>query len=75
LPGAWQDFKEFTCSAAHSVVVHALAVIRSHYPLVKPKVIGTDFARGTSLDKITKLEDETEEATMKLVGDVNLFGE
>lgn len=75
VPGAWQDFKEFTYSAAHSVIIHALTVIRLHYPLVKPEVTGTGFACGMSLDKITKLEDETEEAAAKLVGDVDLFGE
>jgi hypothetical protein len=35
----------------------------------------TGFARGTSAAKITKLEDEAEEAVAKLVGDVDLFGE
>ena len=30
----WSDFKEFAHSAAHGVVVHALAQLRSHYPVV-----------------------------------------
>ena len=31
---AWLDFKEFACSTAHGAVVHALAQLRSHYPIV-----------------------------------------
>ena len=33
------------------------------------------YACRTSVAKITKLEDEAEEATMKLASDVDLFGE
>ena len=44
---AWSDFKKFTRSAAHGAVVHALAVLRSHYPSIKPEVVMTGFARGT----------------------------
>ena len=73
--GAWKNFKEFTRSAANSIVVHTLAVIWSHYPSVKPEVVGTGFARGTSSKKITKLEDEADEAAAKLAGDIDLFGE
>ena len=72
---AWMDFKEFTRSAAHGAVVHALVVLRSHCPSVKPEVIMIDFARGMNMQKIAKLEDEAEEAAVKLVGDVDLFGE
>ena len=42
----WSDFKEFTRSAAHGAVVHALAVLRSHYPSIKPEVVMTGFAEG-----------------------------
>jgi len=31
---AWVDFKEFTRSATHGAVVHAVAYLRSHYPSV-----------------------------------------
>ena len=71
--GAWEVFKEFTHSIAHSAVVHTLVVIRSHYPSVKPEVIMTSFARGMSLAKITKLEDKVEEAAAKLAGDIDRF--
>jgi hypothetical protein len=73
--GAWEDFKGFTRCAANYIVIHTLAIVRSHYPSVKPEVIMTGFVRGTSAAKITKLEDEAEEAVAKLVGDVDLFGE
>jgi hypothetical protein len=73
--GAWKNFKEFTRSATNSVVIHMLMVIRSYYPSVKPEVVGTGFARQTSSEKITKLEDETEEAAARLACDVDLFGE
>lgn len=43
---AWAHFKEFTRSAASSAVVHALSVIRSHYPSVSLGVIDTGFAEG-----------------------------
>ena len=41
---AWKDFKAFSHSATHSIVVHALAVLRSHYPSVKPEMIMTGYA-------------------------------
>lgn len=31
---AWSDLKEFARSATHEVVVHVLAQLRSHYPVV-----------------------------------------
>lgn len=71
----WKDFKAFTSSAAYSAVLHALTVLWSHYPSVKPKVIMIGYTRGTNLAKITKSEDEAVEATRKLAGDVDLFSE
>ena len=72
---AWHDFKEFTHSAAHSAIVHALVLLQPHYPLVRPELIMTGYARETSVAKITKLEDEVEDVAGKLTEDVNLFGE
>ena len=72
---AWTDFKEFTRSSAKGAVIHALAVLWSHYPSEKPEVIMTGYARGTNVVKITKLEDEAKEAVVKLARDVDLFGE
>ena len=34
----------------------------------------TSYARGTSAAKIMKLEDEVEEAAVKLASDIDLFG-
>ena len=69
----WTDFKEFTCSAAHGVIVHTLAMLRSHYPSIDLERVVTGYARGTNAAKIAKLEDEAKEPGKKLASDVNLF--
>ena len=71
---AWTDFKEFTHSAVHGAVVHVLAMLRSHYPLVDLERVVTGYARVTDAAKITKLEEEAEEPGKKLASDVNLLG-
>jgi len=43
---AWENFKGFNRDAAVSVVMHALAVVRSHYPTINLRAIGAGFARG-----------------------------
>ena len=55
---AWSDFKEFTHSAAHGAIIHALAQLRSHYPSVDLQRVVTSYARGTDATKIARLEDE-----------------
>lgn len=45
---AWSDFREFSRSVAHGAVVHALAQLRSHYPLVDLQRIATGYAGGTN---------------------------
>ena len=72
---AWENFKSFNWDAATSVVTHALVVVRSHYPAINLQVIGVGFARGTSMAKEEQLKDEVEDATKKLVSNVDLFGE
>ena len=72
---AWSDFKKFTRSAAHGAVIHALVVLRLHYPSIKPEVIMTSLAQGTDAQKTAKLEDEVKEAAARLARDVDLFGE
>ena len=62
-------------SATHGAIILALAVLWSHYPSVKPKLIMTSFARGTDAQKTAKLEDEAKEATTRLAEDVDLFSE
>ena len=55
--------------------MHALAVVRSHYPSINLRVIGARFARGTGAMKQEQLKDEVEDAAKRLAGDVDLFGE
>ena len=56
-------------------MTHALAMVQSHYPMINLQVIGAGFARGTGAMKQEQLKDEVEDATKKLAGDVDLFGE
>ena len=56
-------------------MTHALAVVRSHYPAINLRAIGTGFARGTGAMKQEQLKDEVEDASKKLAGDVDMFGE
>ena len=72
---AWSDFKEFACSATHGAIVHALAQLRSHYPVVDLQHMVTSYAYGIDATKITRLEDEAEEPTKRLARDVDLFDE
>ena len=69
------DFKEFVHSASHGAIIHALAQLKSHYPLMDLQRVATGYAQGMNVDKITKLEDDAEESTKRLAEDVELFGE
>ena len=55
--------------------MHALAVVRSHYPTINLQAIGARFARGTGVTRQEQLKDEVEDAAKKLADDVDLFGE
>ena len=72
---AWENFKSFNRDATISVVIHALAVVRSHYPAINLRAIGARFARGTGATKQEQLKDEVEDAAKRLASDVDLFGE
>ena len=72
---AWENFKSFNQDATISVVTHALAVVRSHYPAINLQVIGAGFARGMGATKQEQLKDEVEDTTKRLASDVDLFGE
>ena len=72
---AWENFKGFNRDATVSVMMHALAVVRSHYPAINLRAIGDGFARGTSATKEEQLKNEVEDAVKRLAGDVDLFGE
>ena len=44
---AWENFKNFNHDATVSIVMHALAVVQSHYPVINLQAIGIRFIRGT----------------------------
>ena len=50
-------------------------MVRSHYLAADLQVIGGGFAEGLSEAETQQLEDEVEDATKKLAGDIDLFGE
>ena len=58
-----------------TIVTHALAVIRSHYPAIDLQAIGGRFTEGLSEAETQQLEDELEDTTKKLVADIDFFGE
>jgi len=58
---AWENFKGFNRNVAVSVVMHALAVVRSHYPTINLRVIAAGFGKGTGATKQEKLKDDVEE--------------
>ena len=72
---AWESFKGFNRDAAVSIMMHALAVVWSHYPAINLRAIGAGFARGTSATKEEQLKNEVEDVAKKLAGDVDLFDE
>ena len=43
---AWENFKNFNCDATVTAITHALAVVRSHYPVIDLQVIGPDSLEG-----------------------------
>ena len=42
----WENFKSFNHDATVTAVTHALAVVRSHYPVIDLQAIGARFTRG-----------------------------
>ena len=71
---AWENFKSFNRDATISVMTHALAVVRSHYPAINLRAIGVGFMRGMGATKEEQLKDEVEDAAKRVACDVNLFG-
>ena len=72
---AWENFKSFNHDAIITAVTHALAVVRSHYPTIDLQAIGAGFIGGMGAMEHQQLEDEVEDATKKLAGGIDLFGE
>ena len=71
----WENFKIFNRDAIMTIATHVLAVVRSHYPTIDLQSIGGGFTEGLSDVKTQQLEDEVEDATKNLAGDIDLFGE
>ena len=71
---AWENFKGFDRDVVVSVMTHALAVVRSHYPAINLQAIGAGFSRGMGATKQEQLKDEVEDTTKMLAGDVDMFG-
>ena len=71
----WESFKGFNHDAVVSAATHALAVVRSHYPATDLQAIGGGLAEGLSEKETQQSEDEVEDASKKLAGDIYLFGE
>ena len=72
---ALKNFKNYAHGVACSVVVHALAVVRSVYPSVKLERIDGGFAQNLSDEQITALEEEVSNSVIKLADDLDLFGD
>ena len=72
---AWENFKGFNHDTVVSIVMHALAVVWSHYPAINLLAIGAGFAKGTGATKQEQLKDEVEEVAKRRAGDVDMFGE
>ena len=50
-------------------------MVWSHYPAIDLQAIGAGFAEGMGVAEHQQLEDEAEDATKKLAGDIDLFSE
>ena len=72
---ALENFKHHARGVACSTAGHALAVVRSFYPLVKLERIDGDFARNLNDEQITTLEAEVSDSAIKLANDLDPFGD
>ena len=72
---AWESFKGFNHNVVASAATHVLVVVWSHYPTADLQVIGGGYAEGLSDAETQQLEDDVEDVTKKLAGDIDLFSE
>ena len=74
---ALTKFKAYVRGAACTAVGHALAVVRSlcTRTSVELAAIDTGLAKGTEDDDAVRLADEATGSALKLVDDLDLFGE
>ena len=68
----WESFNR---DVVVTDIMHALAVVQSHYQSVDLQAIGAGFTEGMGEAETQQLEDEVEDAAKKLAGDIDLFGE
>ena len=57
----WENFKGFNRDVVVCFVMHALVMVRSHYPTINLRVIAAGFGKGTGATKQEKLKDDVEE--------------
>ena len=69
---AWESFNR---DAVVSATTHTLLVVRSHYLATNLQAIGGGYVEGLSEAETQQLEDEVEDASKKLAGDIDVFGE
>ena len=72
---ALENFKHYTHSVSCTAMGHALAVVLSFYTSVKLERIDGGFAQNLSDEQITALEEEVSDLAIKLVDDLDLFGD
>ena len=72
---ALKNFKHYARGVACSTIGHALAVVWLVNPTVKLKRIDGGFAQNLSDEQITALEEEVSDSAIKMVDDLDLFGD
>jgi len=72
---ALENFKHYAGGVVCSTAGHTLAVVQSFYPSVKLKPIDGGCARNLSDEQITVLDEEVSDLGIKLVDDLDLFGD
>ena len=72
---ALENFKHYAHGIASSATGHALVVVRSFYSSVKLEQIDGGFAQNLRDEQITELEEEVADLAIKLVDDLDIFGD
>lgn len=72
---ALEQLRVYVHGAACAAVRHALALVWSHYPRVELARVETGFARRTTKEEMEKLSDEASDSAIKVVDDLDLFGD
>ena len=70
-----ENFNHYAHGITCFAIGHALVVVRSFYPSVKLERIDGGFAQNLSDEQITALEEEVSDSAIKMVDDLDLFGD